>query len=381
VVETSDMTRSHPRVPRRLGLSSLVVVLVVTGGGASRALAGTAHRIVTAGGIEVRPVKNLPEFEIDGFALMKYGPWSGIGAISEVPCWKVGPDCSSAPSGASVADAIWNTGTLTYANAPITDDPQRYQLMFSGNLRTLLLGDGMPMDRAIVDRAAAAGYQAITVNWEHPDDPSLKHPIASLRNASHWAHADGMKFGIAMGGTIMLEVCRALGYSNCPTLSWPLIVIAEFERERKFMLEVLKDTDVFTFELQSFVLIDQAKFASENLDLATVMHKRALANHLPNFTYLAEMTTMHSNHSLSKSDYPSASQYLKSWRGIKASVGPNTSYPIQGLFLLVSGVACDHPEATDPDKRDCHSDPNPGTDDRVIQVTRFLRTAFTVKAS
>jgi hypothetical protein len=379
-VETSDMTPSNPHPARRLGLVTLATALVVTGG-ASRALAGAEHRTVPAAGIEIRPVQNLPEFEIDGFALRNVGPYSGMGAISAVPCWKIGPDCSSAPSGASVANAIWDTGTLTYANAPITDDPQRYQLMFSGNLRTLLLGDGMPMDRAIVDRAAAAGYEAIMVNWEHPDDPSLKHPIASLRNASHWAHADGMKFGVAMGGTIMLEVCPALGYTKCPTLSWPLIVIAEFERERKFMLEVLKDTDVFTFELQSFVLLDQAKWASENLDLATVMHTRALNNHLTNFTYLAEMTTMHSNHSLSPTDYPSASQYLKSWRGIKGSVGPNTSSPIQGLFLLVSGVACAHPEAVDPDKRDCHSDPNPGTDDRVVQMTRFLRTAFTVKAS
>jgi hypothetical protein len=364
---------------RRLGVATTVFALVLAGT-ASQALAGEA-RSVPAAGSEVNPVKKLPEFQLAGFALRTVGPYSGMGAISAVPCWKVGDTCSSSPSGASVADAIWNTGTLTYANAPITVDPQRYQLLFPSNLRTLMLGDGMPMDRQIVDRAAAAGYQAIAVNWEHPADPSLKHPIASLRNASQWAHADGMKFGVAMGGTIMLEICPALGYSNCPTLSWPLIVIAEFERERRFMLEVLKDTDVFTFELQSFVVLDQAKWASENLELATEMHERALNAGTTNFTYLAEMTTMNSNDSMSPSDYPSAAQYLKSWRGIKASVGPNTGRPIQGLFLIANGLACDHPQESDPAKRGCHSNPDPGTDDRIVQMTRFLRTAFTVAAS
>jgi hypothetical protein len=365
---------------RRFALATLVLALVVSGAGASQALAGGAGRAV-AGGIDVDPIAAMPQFEIDGFALRTVGPYSGMGAIAAVPCWRVGPHCSGAPSGAQIADAIWNTGATTYANAPITDDPQRYQLMFPKNLRTQLLGDGMPLDRRIVDRAAAAGYQAIMVNWEHPDDPSLKHPIASLHNASHWAREDGMKFGVAMGGTIMLQVCRALGYSNCPTLSWPLVVIAEFERERRFMLEVLRDTDMFTFELQSFVVLDQAKWASENLDLAKVMHQRALKNGTKNFTYMAEMSTMNANHSLSPSDYPSASQYLKSWRGIKDSVGPNTTHPIQGLFLLVNGVACDHPQESDPAKRGCHSNPNPGADDRIIQMARFLRSAFTVKAS
>jgi hypothetical protein len=366
---------------RRLGLWTALIAVVLAGVGGSQAVATGEHRTVPTAGMDVNPVRNLPEFEIDGFALRDVGPYSGMGAISAVPCWKVGDSCDSSPTGASVADAIWNTGAPTYGNAPITDPPQRYQLMFSANRRTLLLGDGMPMDRRIVDHAAAQGYKAITVNWEHPDDPSLQHPMAALRNASHWAHADGMKFGVAMGGTIMLEVCRSLGYSNCPTLSWPLIVIAEFERETKFMLEVLRDTDVFTFELQSFVIIDQAKWASENLSLAGVMHKRALKARATSFTYLAEMTTMNSNHSLDPSDYPSAAQYLKSWRGIKASVGPNSEQPIQGLFLLVNGVACAHPEASDPAKRDCHSNPNPGTDDRIVQMTRFLRTAFTVAAS
>jgi hypothetical protein len=365
---------------RRLGFSMLVFALVVSGAGASQALTGGESRALAAAGSSVDPVKNMPEFEVDGFALRTVGPYSGIGAISAVPCYKLGSECSNTPSGAAVADAIWNIAP-TYANAPMTDDPQRYQLIYRAHVRTQLLGDGMPTDRRIVDRAAAAGYGAIMVNWEHPDDPTLSHPIASLRNASHWAHQDGMRFGVAMGGTIMLQVCRALGYTNCPTLSWPLLVMAEFERETRFMNEVVRDADFFTFQLQSFVILDQAHWAAMNLDLATFMNRRALKLGATKFTYLAEMSTMNANHSLNPSDYPSAGQYLRSWRGIKASVGPNTSKPIQGLFLLVNGVACDRPNEPDPDKRDCHSNPDPGNDDRIIQMARFLRTAFTVPAA
>jgi hypothetical protein len=357
---------------RRLGLATLVFVLIVTATGTAQAMTGGGDRI-SEGGMDVDPIKHLPQFEIDGFELRNVGPYSGMGAISEVPCWKVGSYCSSAPSGAQIANAIWGTGTRTYANAPITVAPQRYHLLYPPNFRTLLLGDGMPRERRIIDRAANAGYEAVTVNWERTDDPTLNHPLASLRRAAYWAHADGMRFGVAMGGKIMLKVCRALGYSNCPTLSWPLIVIAEFKRERRFMLQILRHTDVFTFQLQSFVLLDQSKWASENLDLARVMHRRALKNGAKNFTYLAEMTTMNANHSLSPSAYPSAKQYLRSWRGIKASVGPNTTRPIQGLFLLANSLACD--------QQGCHSNPNPGKDGRIIQMTRFLRTAFTVKAS
>jgi hypothetical protein len=361
---------------RRFGPLVLGLLLVSLGTGTSQALAGTGERTTAS----VQPKAHMPVFEIDGFVLRDVGPYSGIGAIQAVPCEKMGDDCSTAPSGAAVADAIWNTGTLTYANAPMTDPPQRYQLINDAHVRTLLLGDGMPMDRRIIDQAARAGYEAIMVNWEHPDDPSLKHPIGSLRAASQWTRHDGMKFGVALGGKIMLEICPNLGYSHCPTVPSPIQLIHELERETPLLDELLRDTDMFTFELQWEVMIDQARYASENLDIATFMHRRALKIGAKQFIYLAEMTTMNSNDSLKPSDYPSAAQYLESWRGISGHVGPSSSHPIQGLFLLVNGLACANPKASDPAKRDCHGNPNPGTDDRVVQMARFLRTAFTVPA-
>jgi len=356
---------------RRIGPIMLVFGLVLSLG-LPQASAGRQRPAVT-----VTPKANLPVFEIDGFVLRDVGPYSGIGAIQAVPCWRMG-DCSTWPSGAAVADAIYGSGgARTFANAPITDPPQRYQLINTDNARTLLMGDGMPMHRSLVDQAANAGYEAIMVNWEHPWDPSLRTPIASLRQAAQWAHDDGMNFGVAIGGKILRVTCHSLGYSNCPQVNSPGVLISEFERELPFMDEVLQDTDVFTFELQWEVLIDQTRYADENLELASFMHRRALKIGASRFIYLAEMTTMKTNDSMWPKDYPQAWQYLKSWHGLAGHVGPNTSQPIQGLFLLVNGLVCKHPWASNPAQRDCGQNSNPGADPRIVEMAKFLRIAFT----
>src|SRR5262245_1845227 len=199
-----------PSAMKRFGLALLAIGLVLCIGG-PQAVADDGSSSLT-----IQPKANLPQFEIDGFKLRDVGPYSGIGAIRAVPCWRIGVSCDTAPSGAAIADAIWNTGTRTFANAPITPPPQRYQLLNPGHLRTLLLGDGMPRYKSIIDQAANAGYEAIMVNWEHTNDPSLQYPIGTLRRASQWTRQHGMKFGVAIGGKIMRRVCLAQGFSNCP---------------------------------------------------------------------------------------------------------------------------------------------------------------------
>jgi hypothetical protein len=363
---------------RRFGPVLLVLALVASLGASESSAAARGSARNTGVDVVARP--NVPVFEIDGFVLRDVFPYSGIGAIKAVPCWRLGDSCSTTPTGAAVADAIWNAGSTTFANVPITDPPQRYELINQDHLRTLLVGDGMPMSRSLIDRAARAGYEAVMVNWEQPLDPTLRHPIGSLRQASQWAHRDGMKVGVAIGDRILRVTCASLGYANCPQVDSPIKLIDEFEREQPFMDEVLKDTDVFTFELQWLVMSDQAGYASDNLELANFMHHRALHIGATRFIYLAEMTTMGSNHSLSPKDYPSAGQYLKSWRGISSFTGPNTTDRIQGLFLLVNGLACQNPGAANPAQRDCHGNPNPGADGRIIQMAQFLRTAFTQPA-